>query len=491
MCAQKNPSAMSEESIDILGDVRKGKPRRFVALCKGSDILSLVVFKKGSVESKKTQAKAAGAGTLCWGVVTGKGQDLNFQLARSDGFDKAPTRTSALKTFLSEHAELTCKPLWEIVDSPSVVLDDDDPLAKRFLALKDAALAAAERVPERADELNQLCLNIGRLLQDDQRDAAEAKIVELEALLRQLGPAATPTSGEGTGPQPLTDVLAKLNQLSPLIKSAVANHPGKRGDLSQLVLTVKTTAEAGDADNAKVALTALAAMLRQLGPATGGSPQEAPASKPDTGDANQWQQEFAAAEARVLEALRANPANATQIRGVLEFARARGAEGQIDRGRAALAKLATLLNTTGSSSGGDGPVASPVAPTTTGKGLVQKRRELLKRWVALSADLNREFASLRQIVAAEAADPDPDELVEALAEAVGTLQDELRDALDASIQSGDATYAETVKQIGLLRTKVTGHELIRHLQSHPLMSNARFEALLMDALSDFEQQLAS
>jgi hypothetical protein len=43
--AQNTQSAISEESAGFLEDVRKGKPRRFVMICKGRQVVSLVVYK--------------------------------------------------------------------------------------------------------------------------------------------------------------------------------------------------------------------------------------------------------------------------------------------------------------------------------------------------------------------------------------------------------------------------------------------------------------
>ena len=87
-------STISETSIDFLEDVRKGKPRRFVMICKGQTVVTLVVYKKGGVDKAKKEAKAGGATDVSFGVVDGKGPNIVFKLSREDGFKEEPTSGS-------------------------------------------------------------------------------------------------------------------------------------------------------------------------------------------------------------------------------------------------------------------------------------------------------------------------------------------------------------------------------------------------------------
>ncbi len=73
-------ASMNEESVGYLEDVKKGKPRKFVMICKGTNIVSLVVYKKGNVEGRKKEAKEAGKGQFYFGAVNGKGVDIRFIL---------------------------------------------------------------------------------------------------------------------------------------------------------------------------------------------------------------------------------------------------------------------------------------------------------------------------------------------------------------------------------------------------------------------------
>ena len=91
MTNEPDLGAMSKESIAMLDDVRKGKPRKFAMICKGTKVISLVVYKKGNVEQKKKkkkkEAKESGKGEFYFGIIDGRGMDVSFKLARADGFE--------------------------------------------------------------------------------------------------------------------------------------------------------------------------------------------------------------------------------------------------------------------------------------------------------------------------------------------------------------------------------------------------------------------
>src|SRR5262245_37423564 len=115
--------AVSDESEDFLDDVRNGKARRFVMICKGQTIISLVVYKKGSLDKFIREAKDAGTGTISYGVLDGKGPNINFKLARADGFKEEPTTAIKVKTLLKDECDLTFTPSFVIVEAHGPVLD--------------------------------------------------------------------------------------------------------------------------------------------------------------------------------------------------------------------------------------------------------------------------------------------------------------------------------------------------------------------------------
>lgn len=107
---------LSARSLEFLDKVKKGTPARFVLVTKGVRILNLVVYRKGSLETAKKEAKEAGTGVLSHGNVDGKGQAVSFKLARADGFEQAPVKDLVLKVFLAD-SNFECKPTIDIVDT--------------------------------------------------------------------------------------------------------------------------------------------------------------------------------------------------------------------------------------------------------------------------------------------------------------------------------------------------------------------------------------
>ncbi len=115
---------LSQDTLDHLSDAKKGKIRRFVMIAKGTNIVSLLVYKKGSLEKLKKEAKEAGKGQFYFGTVDGSGQALSFKLSTVDGFTDAPVKNTILKSFLSEGG-YNCKPEFQIVTALPEVADDE------------------------------------------------------------------------------------------------------------------------------------------------------------------------------------------------------------------------------------------------------------------------------------------------------------------------------------------------------------------------------
>ena len=81
--AKDEMPAVSDETKDMISEhVKKGKARKFFLIYKGATIKTLVVFKKGPFGPKIMKAKKEGfKGDVAYGVVTGSGQKIFFQLA--------------------------------------------------------------------------------------------------------------------------------------------------------------------------------------------------------------------------------------------------------------------------------------------------------------------------------------------------------------------------------------------------------------------------
>ena len=273
---------LDDETLDHLDAVRKGKPRRFVMIVKGARVISLVVYKRGSLSSFKRQAKEAGRGVVVHGLVDGQGTNINFKLAREDGFDRAPVKTAVLREFLNEQSEYRFKPLFEIVDNAGPVLDTDDPLTARFVALRDTALAACDEHPTRANDINRQCREIGQLLdQDATSNAAHQRIEALERLLSELqfGTAAgrrpsksrsdtdanseTNASSKAPPPPPPPNPAAlKLSsQLAQLLKKALPYAPTIGRHVKKLAAEATKLIETEQLDDAKDRLTLIGELV--------------------------------------------------------------------------------------------------------------------------------------------------------------------------------------------------------------------------------------
>jgi hypothetical protein len=250
--------ALDEDTLECLSQAKKGKPRKFVAICKGPTIVSMVVYKKGNVQKFIKEAKESGRGQVFYGMIDGRGNDLNFKLARSDGFEKEPTRNAALKAFLEE-SDFKCKPIFEIVDSHGVVLDDDDPLHARFLSLRQSALEIADKHPESAERINALCLEIGRHLDLDERGPAELKVESLEQLLQQLSIPDAP-------PPPDADkdkFAARLKVMQPKITQVIVGAVSVSDQVRQLTSELSTAVSGKDFSAAGGLLDRIEPLVKQ------------------------------------------------------------------------------------------------------------------------------------------------------------------------------------------------------------------------------------
>lgn len=117
--------ALNPETVKTLELVKKsGKPCKFVLISKGADIVSVVVYRRGSDDGRIREAKEAGSGNTSCGVVDGKGANLSFKLLRADGYNNAPVKNVAFKNFLNDGNDLKVKPTIEIVDKlPDVEME--------------------------------------------------------------------------------------------------------------------------------------------------------------------------------------------------------------------------------------------------------------------------------------------------------------------------------------------------------------------------------
>jgi hypothetical protein len=265
---------LSDETLDGLDQIKKGKSRKFVLLTKGASIINLVLYKKGPPTKYVKEAKETGTGTPCFGVIDGRYPDLVFSLATVDGFKDAPVKDLVLKKFLEEEAKFKCKPTMAIVEALPVVLDENDPLHARFMQLYPLVSQALDNHPDRTTEISTLVRQIGSLLDADQRDPATAKLVELETLLNSLGGTTT------TDDKAQTTYLALRAKLEPMLLAAQRAQPGKATALGNVWNYAEAQAQGG---NYAVANKALAGLADSLAKATAEAKQGEPTTDAGAG----------------------------------------------------------------------------------------------------------------------------------------------------------------------------------------------------------------
>ena len=136
MAKETTLAAISDETKEMLEEhVKKGKPRKFFLICKGATINTLEVFKKGPFGPKIMKAKKDGfKGEVTYGIVTGQGKELYFQLAgnqavaeimKVDSFcEKPPTKRAKLREFLADN-DLSFKCSYYILTDPTLAPDPD------------------------------------------------------------------------------------------------------------------------------------------------------------------------------------------------------------------------------------------------------------------------------------------------------------------------------------------------------------------------------
>ena len=81
---------LGENTDKFLDQAKKGQPRSFLLVCKGNKVKYLAVKKKPVKRNELNDAKKSGyKGEGYFGVITGKGMELVFNLSTADGYTAA------------------------------------------------------------------------------------------------------------------------------------------------------------------------------------------------------------------------------------------------------------------------------------------------------------------------------------------------------------------------------------------------------------------
>ncbi len=450
MAKDPDAQAMSEDSISYLEEVKKGKPRKFAMICKGTSVVSLVVYKKGNVEKRKKEAKEAGKGQFYFGVVDGKGVNIRFVLSRADGFESAPVKTASLKNFLDESADFSCKPIFEIVDAAPLVLDEDDPLVARFLKLQEAAFRACEAFPDRASEINELCLVIGRQLDQEQSDEASGNLDKLESLLRALQDPKSSTAAPAIQPQPSTtaepatqsvtadDALkAKLqdalNKLVPQLKQAVAANPARKVELLTPVAAIKKQMDAGDLQAARQGILAVGQLLKSV-LTGGGQTATQPGTQPQPVDPLQaeYDRKLAELQPSYEKALRELIGDTSKFRTVMTYATEQAGAGAFGNAIKAIDRLQIAVKTAIDASAS--ATVSGVSIQKLGKARIefgQLRESAIGQLEDIKEEIKSEYSSDEEQAGALVG------AIKRLDELIAALDKELIDRLDEVLNASE------------------------------------------------------
>ena len=463
---------IDDDSRDQLDQVRKGKPRKFVMICKGTSIISLVVYKKGNVEKYKKQAKEVGTGQIYFGVIEGRGPDITFKLSTEDGFDKAPVKTPVLKAFLEEEANYKSKPLIEIVASLGPVLDPDDPLVQRFVKLQEAALAAADAHPDSAGDINTLCLEIGKHFDQEQPADAEAKLVALEKLLEGLRPPEPTTKPETpVDPRDLEALAAELKKIQPEVEVLLKNNVGDAGRLKQFQKDVTPESQAADPTAALESCRETFEYLK-----------------------DEWDEARGDAEERI-EALLAGSftertGDVEKIKTVFGFAVERAESERFGSALVALKNLGGLLDAAEKT-------GAPKESDVIEEGIVEARKKFVEsRWQTALRNVRIDLGTLRPVIAMQNPEEDADDLVSAIEEAIDDFCGELSDAITTVNKAKDGDVkpiARARKLIETYRKRIASDPLIAHLNDAEadLGTRVNVGAALTAALDEIDAKLAS
>ncbi len=446
--------ALGEGTVKFLEDAKTGKPRSFLLVCKGAKVQYLSVRKKPVKKNEVGEAKKLGyKGDAYFGVITGKGAELTFNLPRSE-YDTEPVKDKALKDFLDEHAQLKVKPTILLVDLlPAIPFDEEDlkhPLIARFVNMEALISRALDARPDAAQDLAGRVAAIRNLLQDAAFNAAEPQINQLESLLQEL------LGGQsGSSNNPL-QLIEKWQAEADLLRNNQLAEP----TLEQALALAREHATQGDLTAAEQLCGGIAKQFQEL-----------------------WKSKLAILLPRVKTALSApfteQAGDVDKLRSVLSFAQGRAKEERFGGALVALSKVAGLLD---AAADPNTSKASDVIQTGHVAAMVQRFEKARQAWdagaKAVAADLKKVQDSIREVDAAFA---------DALSSIVDGYRAELMEFLDAAKSAGEEAVPQLKTQVieksRSLRQEIANDELLAFLETFPeatLNLQQRFEQALVD-----------
>jgi hypothetical protein len=144
----------------------------------------------------------------------------------------------------------------------------------------------------------------------------------------------------------------------------------------------------------------------------------------------------------------------------------------------------------------DEAAAEPDADTgAVPEGVVAKRKFLIERWRQIPGELDVHLQRLKTDIAAKLPHEDPEDFGEGVRLTLKRLTDaveaDLNDAIDASINAGDAKYAAVADALGRLRKRVSEDAMVSFLRRTSLFPGRPVEAALLKAFDEIDAALTT
>lgn len=435
--------ALAGNDLKRMVKVAKTQPLPF-AYCPGpttpEDLLAMHRTKPGATMAKELRATGEGS-KVAFGTVAVNGKLMELACERH-----LPNLAKRIKRFLKLNkvslnvqvldadGNVVDSDIEELPDDPDDLLDED---------------SADDATPATFDEGNA--------------DPSETDAAQLRSLTERF-----------RSVQPF--VMSVTGTSADAVRKALASGIGllKSGDLVQAEKTVVALEAMRSRDDGGAqakppsddgALRGLAVRLQALAP------------------------RVAAAPAAMSERLRAS---LTAAVGAVKGGDAARAEQLVAAIEAVMAKIGDTAN----GDAGGTPEKPPLneAQASIARGIAAKRAFLISRWATIPRQIEVPMLAFCAEVADNLPYEDPDELMTAATRYLGgmveTIRAAINDALDADINSGDAVYTQTRREIDAQHKVLDGDPVVSALRNNGLVPGAGFLSAFTDALVDLDAELA-
>jgi hypothetical protein len=453
-------------------------------VCKGNKVKYLAVKKKPVKKNELNEAKKSGyKGEGYFGVITGKGMELVFNLSTADGYTAEPVKDKILKDFLEEKANFKCKPTIVIVATlPDIPFDDEDlanPLIARFLALGERISQVLDARPDSETELTKTVSEIRLLLQDGDFQTAEPLVAALETRLQELLSSAQANSPAPPAPPQAVDndalklkLQEALNKLVPQLKQAVVTYPDKKVELLTPVAQIKKQMDAGELQEAKQGILAVGQLLKSVMAQGGTQPQAQPGTDLH---ADMFKARMTALIPKIKEAAASGNPAAQDIKLKASESGVFASKKDFARANLLLDEVEVLLQSPATQPATTSATDASATAESTDPSFVNMQRSRLA-WVQTRQTVKAELTKLEDSILAEfKSEPDFADIqrdVRRLDAVLTVLDEELVDLLDAALNAADPVERKRLQlaareQVQAYRDYVASDSFVAELDANP------------------------